>query len=205
MTPKTTAPTQSGGRPGPTSRPSSSCHAEGAGVTPPSAESGPTNSRPGAEISCRPPGQQNDQRHSERDADAADLARAAPQHNRSEDPDNQRKDDHGGFEGDEGYKHHSGTPAAAPRLRGSRPAQYQRPRRHDQQRQADGDHTEREPALIRATEQHWKQRVRAADPEPYSAVVDHAPRERIRRQQRQRHDATQQQRGEPFRLAEHGR
>ena len=137
MTPKSMAPTHSGGRPGPTSRPSSRPHTGGAvrgaaergvraGEQAPGLGDQSSAHQGGRTSSGQPEGDGRSGRPS------AAYAAARP---RRPAPTSVAEDDQRGLEGGQPDQHDPGSPAAAPGLGGARPAQHQSPEGEHQHRQ----------------------------------------------------------------------
>ena len=172
MTPKTMAPSQSGGRPGPTSRPISSPQTSGAAPAAVSAASGPANRRPGYAMRAGHHGAQTSSgsptarpiRPTLRGVRRSQIAPTIPSTTATR-----------MSEGSNAVSPTSTTPAPQPPRhasgargrRSTRPAQGQH-----QHRQQDRDHAEGQPALVAAAEQDGQQRVRDGRADPHPAVVD---------------------------------
>ncbi len=200
MTPKTIAPSQSGGRPGPTSRPISSPQTSGAAPAATSAASGPANSRPGYAIRAGHHGAQTSSgsptarpiRPTLRGVRRSQIAPTTPRTIATR-----------MSEGSNAVSPTSTTPAPQPPRhasgargrRSTRPAQGQH-----QHRQQDRDHAEGQPALVGAAEQDRQQRVRDGRADPYPPVVDGRAEQRVDGEVGQRDDAQEQGRDEPLRL-----
>ena len=117
MTPKSTAPNHSGGRPGPVSRPSSRAQTAGGSET-----AGRRRVRPDQQPARRgdqagQPGQEHQQGQAERQPDPADLARRAPEPHGRDDRDDHGEDQDGGLERRQAHQDHARRPIRRARPR----------------------------------------------------------------------------------------